>query len=105
MKLCLDWTQLCANHICYSLFLQGILDEHTSVFSSELGTLKNTTVSICLDPTVQPCFCKAQTVPYSLKGKSEKELDHLVQQGVIEPIMFSEWAAPTVPVLKKDGTV
>ena len=32
MKLCLDWIQLCANHVCYSLSLQGILDEHTSVF-------------------------------------------------------------------------
>ncbi|XP_065892760.1 uncharacterized protein [Dysidea avara] len=24
--LCLDWTQLCANHVCYSLSLHGILD-------------------------------------------------------------------------------
>jgi len=67
--------------------------------------LKDTTVTISLDPTAQPRFCKAQTVPYSLKGKIEKELDRLVQQGVIEPITYSEWAAPIVPVLKKDGTV
>ena len=40
MKLCLDWTQLCANHVCYSLSLQDILDEHASIFSSELGMLK-----------------------------------------------------------------
>ena len=81
MKLRLDWTQLCANHVCYPLSQQGILDEHTSVFSSELGTLKDTTVSISLDRTAQPRFCKARTVPYSLKGKIEKELDYLVQQG------------------------
>ena len=104
-KLCLDWTQLCANHVCYSLSLQGILDKYTSVFSSELGTLKDTTVTISLDPTAQPQFCKGRTVPYALKGKIEKELDRLVQQGVIELITFSEWAAPIVPVLKKDGTV
>ena len=59
MTLRLDWTQLCANHVCYSLSLQGILDEHSSVFSSELGTLKDTTLSISLDPTAQPRFCKA----------------------------------------------
>ena len=29
----------------------------------------------------------------------------MVKQGVIEPISFSEWADPIVPVLKKDGTV
>ena len=28
-----------------------------------------------------------------------------MKQGVIEPISFSEWAAPIVPVLKKDGAV
>ena len=62
-------------------------------------------MTIRLDPTAQPRFCKARTVPYALKGKIEKELDRLVQQGAIEPIYFSEWTAPIVPVLKKDGTV
>ena len=75
------------------------------MFSPELGTLKDATATIQLDPSAQPCFCKARTVPYALKGKIEKELDQLVKQGVIEPISFSEWAAPIVPVLKKDGTV
>ena len=44
-------------------------------------------------------------MPYLLKEKIEKELNHLIQQGIIEPIMLSEWAALIVPVLKKDGTV
>ena len=94
-----------ASHICSSLSLQGILDEHSSVFDSKLETLNDTTVTIHLDLTAQPCFCKARTVPYAFKGKIEKELDRLVQQRVIEPICFSEWAAPIVPVLKKDETV
>ena len=104
-KIRLDWTELCNNHACYSLSLQDILDGNSSVFSPELGTLKGATATIQLDPSAQPRFCKARTVPYALKGKIEKELDRLVKQGVIEPISFSEWAAPIVPVLKKDGTV
>ena len=40
-----------------------------------------------------------------MKGKIKKELDRLVEQGVIEQISFSECAAPITPVLKKDGTV
>ena len=59
MKLRLDWAQLCDNHVCYSLSLQGILDEYSSVFTSELGTLKDSAVTISLDPTAQPRFCKA----------------------------------------------
>ena len=30
----------------------------------------------------------------------EKELEHLVRLGIIEPIQLAEWAAPIVPVLK-----
>ena len=101
----LDWTELCNNYACYSLSLQDILEGNSSVFSPELGTLKGITATIQLDVSAKPCFCKARTVPYSLKGKIEKELDRLVKEGVIKPITFSEWAAPIVPVLKKDGTV
>ena len=32
----------------------------------------------------------------------EKELDHLVQTKVLEPIQFADWAAPIIPVLKCD---
>lgn len=58
-----------------------------------------------MNPTAQPRFHKPRAVPYALKAKIEKELDRLIQQGVIEPIEFSEWAAPIVPVLKKDGSI
>ena len=34
--------------------------------------------------------------------KVEEELDHLVQEGILEPVLFSEWAAPIVPVIKPD---
>ena len=100
-KIRLDWTELCNNHACYSLSLQDILDGNSSVFSPELGTLKGATATIQLDPSAQPRFCNARTVPYALKGK----IDRLMKEGVIEPIAFTEWAAPIVPVLKKDGTV
>ena len=32
----------------------------------------------------------------------EKEPDNLQSQGIIEPVTFSEWMAPIVPVLKAD---
>ena len=96
---------MCANHVYSSLFLQDILDKYSSISDSKLGTLNDSIVTIHLDPTAKSCFCKARTVSYALKGKTGKELDHLVEQGVIEPICYSEWAVPIVPVLKKDGTI
>ena len=35
----------------------------------------------------------------------EEELDRLQKQGIIKPVDFSDWAAPIVPVLKKDGSL
>ena len=104
-KIRLDWTHLCNNHVCYSLSLQGILADYSTVFDTELGTLKGFTATIRMDPAAQPRFCKPRAVPYALKEKVEKELDRLLKQGVIEKINFSEWAAPIVPVMKKDGSV
>ena len=33
----------------------------------------------------------------------EKELDRLVNEGIIEPVQFADWAALIVPVLKSDS--
>ena len=35
----------------------------------------------------------------------EKELERLVVKKVIELVQFAEWAAPIVPVFKKNGSV
>ena len=53
----------------------------------------------------KPYFCRSRSIPYALRGKVELELQHLVEQGIIEPVETSEWAAPIVSVLKSDGKV
>ena len=67
--------------------------------------MKDATAKVYVNPDAPPTFCKARTVPYALRPKVEQELERLQQAGVIEPVQFSEWAAPIVPVMKKDGSV
>ena len=40
-----------------------------------------------------------------LKPKVEDELKRLQDAGIISPVRSSPWAAPVVPVLKKDGKI
>ena len=82
-----------------------MLDRHSEVFKEELGHIKGAPATLLIDPTQQPRFYKARPVPYALRSKVETELSRLEGQGVIEPVTFSDWAAPTVPVVKRDGTV
>ena len=101
----LDWpTLFTLNHLS-SLSLQAVLDRHTAVFKEELGTVKGLEVKLHLKPDATPRFHRSRSVPYSMKAKVEAELERLERQGVIEPVLFSQWAAPIVPVLKSDGNV
>ena len=42
-------------------------------------------------------------MPCPMRVKVEQELDHLVNEGILEPVQFADWAAPIVPVLIKEG--
>ena len=42
-------------------------------------------------------------MPYAMRVKVEQELDHLVNEGILEQVQFADWAAPIVPVLKNEG--
>ena len=35
----------------------------------------------------------------------EKVLEDLQKKGIISPVQFSSWAAPVVPVLKRNGKI
>lgn len=95
----LDWRKICT---LSSSLLENVLQQHSTVFREGLGTLEGFKAKIYVDPAVTPKFCKARPVPFAMRAKVEAELDHLVQQGILTPVQHAEWAAPIVPVLKRD---
>ena len=90
---------------CHDKQLEGILQKHAQLFQESLGTLKGTAAKIHVDPTATPIFHKARPVPYALREKIEHDLERLEKAGTIEPVQYSEWATPIVPVMKSDDTV
>ena len=79
-----------------------VLTKHIKVFANELGTLTGYKTKLNVDSTTIPRFCKARTVPYTLKPLVESELNRLESESFISPVQFSHWAAPIVPIIKKE---
>ena len=67
--------------------------------------MKGFEAKLSVQPGAVTKFFKSRSVPYSLKGAIEQDLEQLENLGVIEKVQFSDGAAPVVPVQKSDGTV
>ena len=106
-----DWLSLLevnlgeVNLLKNDCLLQTVLDKHCLVFNDELGCIKDMKVKLLIDSTAKPKFFKPRSVPFTLRDKVETELQRLESLGIISPVKFSKWAAPIVPVVKKNGTV
>ncbi|XP_060771407.1 uncharacterized protein K02A2.6-like [Neoarius graeffei] len=87
------------------LTLQNVLKRNEEVFKEELGTWRGPPVIIYIKEGIVPKFYKPRPVPYAMRKKVEIELERLTKLGIIEPVKFSKWAAPIVPVLKPDSSV
>ncbi|UYV63472.1 K02A2.6-like, partial [Cordylochernes scorpioides] len=74
---------------------------------------KNSHLAPACPHKTKSCFkCKrighlsrARSLPFSLKKKVETEIDCMVNEGILQPIEYANWAAPIVPVLKKDRSL
>ena len=74
-------------------------------FRNELGTIKGVTAKIHVGSGAKPCFYCPRPVPYSLRSRVDQLLEKLVREGILEPVRFSEWAAPIIPVVKRDSSI
>ena len=93
----LNWSQI---HHLHTPSLHDRLSRFPSVFGPGLGTRKGYQAKIHVDAI--PRFNPARTVPYTLRDRVDKELQHLQDNGVLEPVEVADWAAPIVVVLKCD---
>lgn len=72
------------------------------MFNEELGALGDIKASLIVKPDVPPKFCKHRPFPFAMKERVEKELKRLEEANIISPVKHGEWAAPIVPVEKRD---
>ncbi|XP_075559299.1 uncharacterized protein LOC142590759 [Dermacentor variabilis] len=70
-----------------------------TVFRRDLPGFNGPPIHIELKDDAQPVFLKSRPVPLALKDDVGKEVDRLAQQGIWEPVAYSNWATPLVVYL------
>ena len=103
-----NWKELFNMHVVKNSqesSLGKLMSRYSKVFRKGLGTIKGPKTKIHVEPEAKPKFLKARSVPYAMTGKIEAELKRLQDEGTIEPVQFTEWAASIVPILKPDGSI
>ena len=50
-------------------------------------------------------FMKLRVVPFAIRKRYGDALEKLVQENIIEKVEHSEWASPTVTVIKPNGDI
>ncbi|XP_070386908.1 uncharacterized protein [Dermacentor albipictus] len=79
--------------------------EYADLFSPGLGLIKGPPVHLQLREGTIPRFCKARSIPYALQEPVNAEIAKLADTGILTQVASAEWAAPLVPVVKKDGSI
>ena len=86
--------------------LDSILDQEAEVFNTtKLGKLKGYQAKVYPVEEAKTLFYKASSVAYSTKVKLDAEIEKLLEQEVIEPVRYSDYACPLVIAKKSDGNI
>ena len=80
-------------------------EKFPQLFAKGVGTLQGYQAKKTLSSGAKPRFHRPRPVPYALQQKVEGELNRLQEEGIIQPVENSEWAAPIVMVRKADNSI
>lgn len=80
-----------------------VCEEIPTIFNKSLSLYNWPPVSPQFDPAIQPIHLKAQRVPFTLKPKTDEELDHLLEQGILEPVPHGVWERSIITPVKPNG--
>jgi hypothetical protein len=106
-----DVIKTCENlHVEEQHQLKILLQKYKHLIHGTLGEFNMDPRPISLqlmDPTCKPIHARAYTVPRSVEQQLQqsKEIERLVDIGVLEEDYSSEWASPSFAIPKKNGTI
>ena len=75
-----------------------LVNRYKDLFDNQLGKYSGGQATLHVRDGARPVYCRARPLPYALREK-----DNMLKNLTIEPVEFSEWAIPLVPVSKPNG--
>ena len=84
--------------------IQEIINRHHSVFQGQ-GKLRDQRVQLHINRDVKPVVQPQRRIPYHMRKQVSQELQKLVEQDIIEPVVDqpTPWISPIVCTPKKNG--
>ena len=78
-----------------------------TLFTGEIGKLKDTKIKLHINDKIPPVAQAERRIPFALRKKVQKEIEHLEQQDIIEDITSeaTPWLSQLVIVPKSDGGI
>ena len=80
-----------------------LMNEFPDVTRKGLGLLKGMKVEVGLKEGAAPKFCKSRPIHFALRERVKQVMQKQVEDGEMEPVEKSDWAAPIMVVKIKDG--
>ena len=72
---------------------------------ADINFLGNFKFNLHLKPGVIPHMAKERPIPYGMRSEVKKQLDKMVQDGVLVPTDQADWASPIVAIRKPNGEI
>ena len=81
------------------------MNDFPEVTKEGLGLLRGIKAEVELKTGVDARFCRSRPVPFALRDQVGEAIQKQVEDGELQCVDQSEWAAPIVVVKKKDGGI
>ena len=79
---------------------RSLCDEFPDLWKPDLGCLKDVELEVKFKPKSCPIFRKPRRVPFAMEDDLDEVYNEGIAKGVWEPIQFSDYGTPVVPIKK-----
>ena len=85
--------------------LLALLQKYQDLFQGKLGRLPGPPLDLELKPGADPVYCRPYPIPRSQEAMFKKEVDRMVNLGILKPTFDSPWGSPSFGIPKKNGSM